>query len=613
MDKHLFLFTITPVQSFIEQARKTQDLYAGSFLLSHLCKVAAEKAHNDYNAYIIFPKIRNESIPNRFIAIVNGRSDDLKRIGREIEDTVCNEFKDIADNIIANLSISPVNGFNDQINNLFIINWIFIPLGRDDYPQKYKEIESLLGAIKNVRVFNQLPEKGRKCSICGERNVKFYRKTKVDEGKKYEKDIYDFKLFNYDVKIFKRNGNEPLAQKYLQQGEGLCAVCFTKRCLDHAKEWTGYEKDFPSTAEVALMETLHKLEKDEKGKRLLIDYKNLFKNYHFDEQLYYEENLTDKYFEKYGYEGLKPNVAEIRKKQKEISDFAKNKKCDITKYYSILIFDGDSMGRWLSGEFLKDKSQLEQFHRALTERLSEFANRSKDILKEPKGKVVYAGGDDFLGLVNLKHLFGTIKEFRESFHNEVSKKLKSYFKDDAVNLTFSAGIAIAHYKIPLKEVLAWVRKMEKEAKDIDSKDAFGIAVLKHSGGIEKVVYKLRVDNVWVVDIMSNILKKLDDEEFSDTFIKKLNGEMKIFIDENNPCVISHNIIRTELKRLLSRSCIRLQGETEKEFEKRKQRDVEHIGNDLLNLLRIDKKGGLKNLLPLLNIIDFMHRKATRDY
>ncbi len=34
MNNHLFLFTLGPVQSFIAQARKTQDLYAGSETLS---------------------------------------------------------------------------------------------------------------------------------------------------------------------------------------------------------------------------------------------------------------------------------------------------------------------------------------------------------------------------------------------------------------------------------------------------------------------------------------------------------------------------------------------------------------------------------------------------
>jgi len=39
----LFLFTISPVQSFISQARKAQDFFMGSFLLSYLTFIAMEK------------------------------------------------------------------------------------------------------------------------------------------------------------------------------------------------------------------------------------------------------------------------------------------------------------------------------------------------------------------------------------------------------------------------------------------------------------------------------------------------------------------------------------------------------------------------------------------
>ena len=39
---------------------------------------------------------------------------------------------------------------------------------------------------KSVRNFEQLAEKGRKCNICGERNVLFYRLSEA-EVKKWEK------------------------------------------------------------------------------------------------------------------------------------------------------------------------------------------------------------------------------------------------------------------------------------------------------------------------------------------------------------------------------------------------------------------------------------------
>ena len=63
MNNHLFLFTIGPVQRFIALARKTQDLYAGSYLLSHLCRIGGKKAEELSGNKTIFPNIENLSIP----------------------------------------------------------------------------------------------------------------------------------------------------------------------------------------------------------------------------------------------------------------------------------------------------------------------------------------------------------------------------------------------------------------------------------------------------------------------------------------------------------------------------------------------------------------------
>jgi CRISPR-associated protein Cmr2 len=59
--RNLLLFTIGPVQSFISQARKTQDLYAGSKLLSVLIGEAIKFVGEDN---MIFPKY-GKAMPGR--------------------------------------------------------------------------------------------------------------------------------------------------------------------------------------------------------------------------------------------------------------------------------------------------------------------------------------------------------------------------------------------------------------------------------------------------------------------------------------------------------------------------------------------------------------------
>jgi CRISPR-associated protein Cmr2 len=56
MKQQYFHFTLGPVQSFVAQARRTRDFWAGSFLLSWLSAVAM-KAVIEQQGEIIFPKV----------------------------------------------------------------------------------------------------------------------------------------------------------------------------------------------------------------------------------------------------------------------------------------------------------------------------------------------------------------------------------------------------------------------------------------------------------------------------------------------------------------------------------------------------------------------------
>lgn len=95
-EKHpyLFLFSLGPVQSFIASARKTQDLWAGSYLLSHfvrklISKAALKDLENTFavNIAVVFPVTAVNATeyalnPNRFLLqIINADKDTLQAMG----------------------------------------------------------------------------------------------------------------------------------------------------------------------------------------------------------------------------------------------------------------------------------------------------------------------------------------------------------------------------------------------------------------------------------------------------------------------------------------------------------------------------------------------------
>ncbi|HEC25710.1 MAG TPA: type III-B CRISPR-associated protein Cas10/Cmr2 [bacterium] len=581
MTEYLFLFTIGPVQSFIVQARKTQDLYAGSFLISRLCGFAAEKLVEGYGGKIIFPSdIFAESLPNRFIGKIEADESSLQAIGKEIEKSVRDEFRDIA---FKSLKKYDKDIFKMQIDTFLDIHWVFQPLS--DYQKDYVEIEQILGSIKNIRTFVQISETGRKCSLCGERNVLFYRKR---ESEKWIKDNRPSnkllpKLLDGKSEIFEYNDIN--LNKIIAPGEGLCAICFTKRNLSENDFSVKFNDSFPSTSNIALYHAISQLPED---------FKNPNK---FDAQgilaLKDGKHLNETEFE---------YIEDTCKVYEQLKD----KKIKISDYYALVMFDGDHMGKWLSGEYIKDKSRLEDFHKELSRRLTNFGKWSKEYIcgkddNIEKGHAVYAGGDDFMGFVCLDYLMEVMQKLRDEFDVQVNEPMHKKFAIGE-KLTISAGIIIIHYKDPLSEALKWARKMEHEAKENGGRDAFAIAVMKHSGEIRKTIWKWNYESGGCSRNSSEVLKDLsnvlhnDKTGFSNTFIKNLESEF------GSMKVVEDGMMKAELKRLLGRSS-KITGD-------RKNKEVKNWSNKLKELYADSQTGYMEsNFFSALDIVDFIARET----
>lgn len=586
MNEYLLLFTIGPIQSFIANARKTQDLFSGSFLLSHLTDLTMKKLKKEYNTEFIIPSENVKSKPSRFIARI--KAETIEQCGEDLEHFVNVTLEDTGNMIVDELHID-LNDFNqaflNQIRTHLQINWVILPLN-EKYAETFKELENYLGAIKNVQNFKQLEERGKKCSLCGKRNVLFY----LNQPNKSHI-LHAINLKSCD-----------LAPKYMSEGEGLCSICFIKRFLDvyiKKKDIECIIKDnsFPSTARIALMDSLNKIDGS-----ILDDYNNIF-NTHFDEDLYFEENLTKEYFKEKGYT---ITIKEAEEKYKKIKDQIKTKNLPWPKYYALLKFDGDNMGKWLSGEFLEDPDQLEGFHKELTDKLSKFVENVEQIITGTKGILVYAGGDDVLAFTNLTHLFEIMKELRETFPELEKSKFK--IKNN-VHSTASIGVVLAHYKTPLSQVLKWTREMEHEAKSPqenepitdNKKNACALAILKRSGNISKIKYKWNYDGKSIIEAFQNIVKELE-ENFSSTFMKNLRIEFNRLMNTDGT-YDQKEIVKTEIKRLVKRACIIPENDESKEAFLQRNRKITELSDTVYQLYC--NSYSMENFLSLLDIIDFI--------
>lgn len=545
--KYLFLFTVGPVQSFIAQARKTQDLYAGSRILSDLIGYAMNKLEALAKSVdVVFPNQSAESKPNRFTAIVELKEGgDMQAIGRDLQKSVLEYFVNTLGKDVMGL----YKEAKPQLEDFLKIYWLAAEYNGDEdqvtYGAQVKKAEKFLAASKNIRYFNQFGEVGRKCSLNGEYNVKFYRKTEDDKNNEHLK---SHKLFSEEVCILdfnfrKENGKHSgLSYSDIQAGEGLCAISMMKRFYkDKANEKTEKE-EFPSTAEIATLETRERLMK--LGNTVLSSNINCLLK--FNSQFLYEEAITEKNIKKVlSEDGQECPIDLIPQWQCNIAKAAKDNNLKLSKYYAILVFDADGMGSKIGK--CEKKEHVEILSKALADYgkwATEYIN-GKNEDKVKKGKTVYAGGDDFLGFMNLNHLFPALETMRKEFDKQVNARVKSelgneYNKD--LELSFSAGIAIAHYKTPLSEVLNYARLMEKKAKSVEckddekvKKDAFAIAVLKHSGEIQDTVWRFKSSEgdeaVWATSTINDLIHHLCNKDVSDKFMTNLAEEFEPMLNK----------------------------------------------------------------------------------
>lgn len=565
----MLMFTIGPVQSFIEAARKTEDLWMGSYILAYLIATAIEKIQGK-GVEIIYPAVGTKppfefwrenfatpSFPNLFLAIGSGvHQDDLVTRAKKAEKDVKSAFELIAERLLdkafGNWRGTYVeNIFNRQIPNFFDIYWAITKEKTDQtYGNWYAHTASSLAAVKNCRTFKQTEEIGRKCSLDGIREILHLKENES---------------INQAMKWW---GNfAKLKPKYCREKEALCAVSLTKRMGMHylenyskfKDEFTNNQPRFPSTSEVAtanykkqilckpdalklytkLCEAVKKLRQsdDEEANIPIIQPLPKIKcplPNNVDGEWLYEETYNDSYLQRYY------NIDVL--KEREQIEQCKELRKDLVgllnepgKYYAAIALDADNMGE-INREVKSQKQHAEN-----SSQLIDYSKTARRIVEEEYlGKLIYAGGDDLLALANLKDLLPILKNLRGEFPCFTGA---------------SAGVCIAHNKMPLNNVIRHARRMEKEAKKEDGKDALGIALFKHSGNISEMVTKWEYGNLEVLTVGMKLIELLDDDEISKRFLYTFREAFTKLIGDDGKLVkgLPPALVTEEFTRLIERA------------------------------------------------------------
>ena len=613
----MLMFTIGPVQSFIEAARKTEDLWMGSYILSYLVATAMEKVQGD-GVVLIYPAIGNRSpfdfwrqqdfttpsFPNLFLAISDGVELSKDKLVERVvvaENSVEAEFKRIAESVIDEAfrtwrGTYVEDVFNRQISDFFDVYWVITEEGYRDYGAWYDYTAGGLAAVKNCRAFKQNIEFGRKCSLDGTHEILHLKENEtMQQAMRWWEDFAE---------------QQP---KYCRRGESLCAVSLTKRMGRHFLETQSEFKEgfsnnppkFPSTSEVATSDFKEQLRgksnaleiyteyykevkklKDIKGKSADIpDIRSLpkisdFLRLNIDGEWLYDETWNESYLRRYYNIDASKEADQIRRCQQLRNQLVGLLGCEPSKYYAAIALDADSMG-----EVNRKAESLGQ-HVERSKLLIEYTEKARGIVEQNHlGKLTYAGGDDLLALVNLKDLLPILKGLRDEFPDFT---------------TASAGVCIAHNKIPLGDVLQHARRMEKAAKHEGGRNAIGIALFKHSGNISQVLAKWQYVALNVLTIAEGLVELLRDDEVSKHFLYTFREIFaKLIEDEDDFIALGRQLIQTEFERIVKRA--QSTNSTEELLPEVTQQTI----NSLVHLIHYIRP--FPNFLGYLEITNFIAR------
>jgi len=662
LQPRLLLFSLGPVQDLIAAARSTRDLWSGSYLLSYLISKALGKISLDLGPdHVIFPnlldqplvdlqlkeniydnhtfsdnsiwegfqyqtnnisKLLTPSLPNRFMALIpainpyDGTSADA--YAQKLSDCIQQELDQIKESVIDLLTPAQLGDIaefhehriDEQVDKALEIHWQILPI-----PGNVEELDSWMNALpedeeKNddgevsyaprqaLKSIREIIESSLECKpqyplkastnwaglnaliawlhdgAKSQRSFTAWREGRWQSGKKFNKDSLTGK--EEAVLVFSsKEQHRPLVENF---------------CTQQLEMSKGTFKPGEALGAMTLIKRLW-------WKSRLLQEDILPLNY---------EDVRKKH--------PMPNTHSIAKGNPfDDSDEAdaQAERDTSEKYFAMLAFDGDQMGKWISGSKSpelshclspKAKGFYQQYapeamskakravtpswHQQFSEALGNFSfHTAQRIVEAFDGRLIYAGGDDVLAMLPAKDALPCARALRAAFRGEkklnhlvkgvltgVNKKKKSdrntqifkiqhdgylqlhpnsgalhgaqeHLLSDPVDFPVivpgpaadaSVGIAIAHYKSPLQDVVKAAQAAEKRAKrKLEDgglgRGAVAVTLFKRSGEI------LEWGTKWEgkgKELLDNLIENLTNKKLNGRFPHKLEALLTLYLPQS---------------------------------------------------------------------------------
>lgn len=478
MTSYVLILSLGPVQGFIAAARRSRDLWCGSWLLSEISKAAAATLAQE-GATLIFPAPTQEgdllpgsafSVGNKVQALVKTEdAEKVRRLAILSADAARQRFREIAEK--ARSKLAGDVDLREKVWALQVDDYVesFAAWARvidGNYAAAADRASALLAARKATRNFAPSAQSADDPLLC-------LPKSSLDGAR-------ETVLGSGISKIARRKLG-------LSEGEQLDCAGIVKR-LGDVEQFTPFSR-------IAAHSWIESLDKETRS-AMVNAYEPLvrlglatrvkgnggiYADFPFDAQLCFrfrfEASLNDAKQDLEAKQALNALRVVLAKAWATYGE-----PCS---YGVLLVADGDKMGALLS-----EVKGLEA-HMSITRKLSAFAGTVMTRVRQFAGHAIYAGGDDVLAFLPLNQAYACADALRLDFANELQPLAKSL---SATNLpTLSVGLAIGHILEPLGDLRVLASVAEKKAKGDDcgelKRDALGVSLGIRSGA--KISVRLR--------------------------------------------------------------------------------------------------------------------------
>lgn len=495
---YLIGLMLGPVQGFIAAARRTRDLWYGSFLLSEVSKAAAH-AFEQVDGRLIFPAPANPdedlvpgsdfNVANKVVAILETAS--AQDTLQEAKDAALERWHCLARRCLDEFPAAFLRReiWDRQVDDVLEMYGAWV---RVDEPGAYRErlarLNALLAARKVTRNFPPAAVDPREAPFHG------LPKSSLDAARE---------------SVLEKFGDDARAAR-TRTAYGIDAN-EQLDCPGLVKRVNGREHPFAALTRVALEAWLQKaaqmnrdgLERvtraygpfveEPLGKLHLATRVKGVKLLPYDASLIYESRMDQAVKNAVGDEQALSALSELKKALQVLKE-TKGLPRPV-EYAAVLIADGDRMGEFIDAA--SDDDDLA--HRDISRALAQFAGNAPQIVIRHGGQCVYSGGDDVLAFLPTDGAIACARDLAGDFAGRLSKVRDELVRKlaqlpttgqtrDVPHPTLSVGLAVGHVLASLGLLRGLAASAERLAKEKTGplqasaeRDALGIVISPRSG------------------------------------------------------------------------------------------------------------------------------------